>query len=112
MPAKVSKLYAISEELGKFIIRVPDDNLPVPGGYYTYPARDADLYCRRMVYADKVWYAEQGDWVIVKDTKDYRYTPRPELTLSDVDKAEILLMAQEVNPSVAGAKIPRPRPLK
>ena len=102
MPAKLTersfdeilkdKMFEQPEEKGRIVLRMPS-NLHGPGGYYIYPANK--IARRYMDYADKAWYVEQGDWVIVKDRYE-GFSECPDLSLDDVDKAEILLQAQEV----------------
>ena len=101
MPAKT--MYALPEEQGKYVLFMPI--LParmadagMQPGYYTYnpQAEYADsLEYWYMAHADKAWYVEQGDWVIIKDRLE-GFSECPDLSLDNVDKAQILLEAQEV----------------
>ena len=81
------------EERGRIVFRVPSNNHG-PGGYYTCPANaDGHPYMR---YADSAWYVEKGDWVKLPTKGSGMHWAEPATKLSDVDKAEILLQAQEV----------------
>lgn len=94
-----------AEERGQIVFRVPS-NHHGPGGYYTCPA-SGHPYMR---YADLAWYIEQGDWVIMPVKGSTGGWAVPETKLLDVDKAEILLQAQELGSSAPTVIIPKPRP--